>query len=327
MRKKLKSMIKAFIFFNVFTVYIHQLFSNNNPQDSIKHWKSSGFIGINFSQTALSNWQGGGQDNVSLNNILDYQITYQKDKHTWSNKISSNYGIIRSGSDKIFKKNNDQLLFISKYNLDAWNKYFYYSAMLDFRTQLAPGYNYKGDSIVGRAISDFFSPAYIQLALGLEYKPVNYFSITLSPLSGKVTIVSRQYLADAGAFGVEKAIYDPITGNIIQHGKKIRYEFGGRLTLKFKKDLNPLISWDAYLDLFSNYLHNPQNIDVVMNSLLTIKLTKIFTITLLNQMIYDDDIKIIRDWNKDGKYDHSNDIYGPRLQILSTFGIGLGLKF
>ncbi len=230
-------------------------------------------------------------------------------------------------SFKIFKKNNDQLLFISKYNLDGWNKYFFYSTMLDFRTQLAPGYNYKGDSIVGQAISDFFSPAYIQLAFGLEYKPVNYFSITLSPLSGKVTIVTRQYLADAGAFGVEKAIYDPITGNIIQHGKKIRYEFGGRLTLKFKKDLNPLISWDAYLDLFSNYLHNPQNIDVVMNSLLTIKLTKIFTITLLNQMIYDDDIKIIRDWNKDGKYDHSNDIYGPRLQMLSTFGIGLGLKF
>lgn len=309
----------------LFSIYSYSNISFDN--DSLKHWKSSGFIGINFSQTALSNWQGGGQDNVTLNNILDYQIIYQKNKHSWNNKISANYGIIRSGSDKIFKKNNDQLLFISKYNLNGWNKYFFYSAMLDFRTQLAPGYNYKGDSIVGRAISDFFSPAYIQLAFGLEYKPVNYFSITLSPLSGKVTIVTRQYLADAGAFGVEKAIYDPITGNIIQHGKKIRYEFGGRLTLKFKKDLNPLISWDAYLDLFSNYLHNPQNIDVVMNSLLTIKLTKIFTITLLNQMIYDDDIKIIRDWNKDGKYDHSNDIYGPRLQMLSTFGIGLGLKF
>lgn len=298
-----------------------------NDNDTIKQWKSSGFLGINFSQTALHNWQGGGLDNITLNNVLSYQIEYKKNNHNWVNKIDAQYGILRQGTDKLFKKSSDQILFISKYNIDAWNKYFFYSAMLDFRTQFAPGYNYKDDSIVGRAISDFFSPAYLQLAFGLDYKPVKYFSVTLSPLSGKMTFVMRQYLADAGAFGVEKAIYDVNTGNIIQHGKKIRSEFGGRLTFKFKKDLNPYISWDSYLDLFSNYLHNPQNIDVVFNNLITIKLNKIFTITIINQMLYDDDVKIIRDWNKDGKFDNPNDQNGPALQMLSTYGIGLGIKF
>jgi hypothetical protein len=307
-----------------FTPTFSKNFSDN---DSIKHWKSSGFIGLNFSQTALHNWQGGGQDNITMNSILNYQITYKKGKSEWNNKLDAQYGVIRPGSDKLFKKNTDQILFVSKYNLDAWNKYFYYSAIADFRTQFAPGYVYKNDSIVGRAVSDFFSPAYLQLAIGMSYKPVEYLSITLSPLAGKVTFVSRQYLVDIGAFGVEKAVIDPNTGNIIKHGKKVRYELGSRFTVKFKKDLNANVSWDSYLDLFSNYFHNPQNIDVLFNNLITIKLNKIFTITFISQMIYDDDIKIVYDWNRDGKFDNPKDINGPRIQLLSTFGIGLGFKF
>ena len=34
-------------------------------------WKTSGFFGLNASQTALSNWQGGGQNNVAVNGILN----------------------------------------------------------------------------------------------------------------------------------------------------------------------------------------------------------------------------------------------------------------
>ncbi len=302
-------------------------FMNAQNQDTIKHWKSSGFIGLNYSQTALSNWQGGGQNNLSINSIFNYNIEYSKGIIRWTNKLDAQYGLNRPGDDKLFKKNLDQLLFVSKLDTKTPFKYFFYSAMLDFRTQFVPGYNYKGDSIIGRATSDFFSPAYIQLALGMDYKPVNYFSITLSPLSGKTTIVNRQYLADAGAFGVEKAVYDPNTGQIITPGKKVRIEYGGRLTIRFKKDFNKIILWDSYLDIFSNYFHNPQNMDIVFNNLITIKLSKIFTISILNQMLYDDDVKIIIDWNKDGKFDHPNDIYGPRVQLMSTLGIGLGFKF
>lgn len=284
-------------------------------------------MGLTFSQTALHNWQGGGQDNFSIHSIFNLQIEYKRNKSYWMNKIDAQYGLIRPGSDRLFKKNIDQVLYLSKYNLDAWNQYFYYSAMFDFRTQFAPGYNYVGDSIAGRAVSDAFSPAYIQLAVGLDYKPVEYFFITLSPLAGKMTIVSRQYLADAGAYGVEKAQYDPVSGNLLVPGKKTRYEFGGRLTLKFKKDLNKAVNWDSYLDIFSNYLHNPQNMDVIFNNLLTVKLNKIFTFTFIHQVVYDDDIVIRRDWNKDGKFDHPHDINGPRIQMLSTYGIGLGVKF
>ncbi len=289
-------------------------------------WKKSGFIGLNASQTSLSNWQGGGQDNIAINSIFNLQATHIKNKHEWLNKLDTQFGLAKPGDSKFFRKNIDQLFALSKIDYHAFGKYWFYVAQGDFRSQFSPGYNYSGDSIIGRATSAFFSPAYIQLALGLDFKPTNYFSITLAPVAGKITVVDRQYLADEGAYGVEKAVLDT-SGKVITHGKKTRYEFGGRIIVRFKKDIFKNVNLDSYLDLFSNYLHNPQNIDVVFNNLLTLKINKYFTANVICQMIYDDDIIIKRDWNKDGLYTNKNDINGPRLQVISTFAIGFGYKF
>src|SRR6218665_335109 len=212
------------------------------PKDTLEpkkdtSWKFSGFFGLNFSQTWLSNWQGGGQDNLAGNSILNLQADYKKGKQEWTNKLDAQYGMVRFGfGNRNFRKNIDQLFALSKYNINAFSKYWFYAAQADYRTQFAPGYNYAGDSIVGRATSDFNSPGYIQLALGLDYKPTNYFSATFAPLAGKVTLVNRQYLADDGAFGVEKAVRDTM-GNVVTPGKRSRLEFGGRIILKFKKDI------------------------------------------------------------------------------------------
>ncbi|MCX8080304.1 MAG: hypothetical protein N3F09_03605 [Bacteroidia bacterium] len=66
---------------------------------------------------------------------------------------------------------------------------------------------------------------------------------------------------------------------------------------------------------------------MIFNNLVTFKINKYFTATLISQMVYDDDIIIKRDWNKDGSFDHPNDINGPRIQLLTTIGIGFGYKF
>jgi hypothetical protein len=301
-------------------------------QDSLKiapkdtSWKVTGFLGINGSQTALSNWQGGGQDNFAVNGILNIEAIYKKGKQEWTNKLDAQYGLIKPGEVKLFRKNIDQLFALSKYNINAFGKYWYYLAQADFRSQFTPGYNYVGDSIAGDAVSDFCSPAYIQLALGLDFKPTNYFSASIAPLAGKITLVNRQYLADAGAYGVEKATVDT-SGKVTTPGKRTRYEFGGRVILKFKKDIVKNVNLDSYLDLFSSYGNNPQNIDVIFNNLVTIKITRFFTANIISQMLYDNDIIIKRDWNKDGLYDHPKDINGPRLQMLSTLAIGFGYKF
>lgn len=300
--------------------------SAQEPAAKDTSWKTAGFFGLNASQTALSNWQGGGQDNIALNTILNLEANYQKGKVIWTNKLDGQYGLIKPGDYKLFRKNIDQLFALSKFNVNAFAKHWYYAAQGDFRSQMAPGYNYVGDSIAGRATSDFMSPAYIQLAIGLDYKPVNYFSATFAPVAGKITVVNRQHLADAGAYGVDKATYDT-AGKVVTPGKRTRFEFGGRIILKFKKDIFKNVNLDSYLDLFSNYGNNPGNIDVVFNNLLTLKINKYFTANVISQMVYDDDIVIKRDWNKDGLYDNKNDINGPRLQMISTLAIGFGYKF
>lgn len=306
--------------------FTNAMVAEGAPKDT-SAWKTSGFFGLNLSQTALSNWQGGGQDNVAINGIFNFEAVYKKKTLSWTNKVDAQYGIIKPGEAKLFRKNIDQLFALSKVNVDAFHKDWFYAAQADFRSQLAPGYNYVGDSIAGNATSDFFSPAYIQLAIGLDYKPAPYFSAMVAPIAAKITVVNRQYLADTGAFGVDKAEVDPVSNFIIRPGKRIRYEMGGRIVLKFKKDILKNVNWDSYLDLFSNYMKNPQNIDVVFNNLLTFKINKYFTANIISQMIYDNDIIIQRDWDKDGAYNHANDINGPRLQMLSTIAIGFGYKF
>ncbi len=296
------------------------------PAKKDTSWKTSGFFGLNFSATALNDWQGGGQNNIAGNAILNLQAVYKKGKVEWMNKLDAQYGVLKIDDSKLFKKNIDQLFALSKFNVNAFGKYWYYAAQADYRTQFAPAYTYAGDSVVGRATSDFNSPGYIQIALGLDFKPNKYFSATVAPLAGKITLVNRQYLADAGSFGVDKAVTDT-AGKIVTAGKRSRFEFGGRVIIKFKKDIFKNVNLDSYLDLFSNYANKPGNIDVVFNNLLTIKINKYISANIISQMLYDDDVITVYDWNQDGKFDNPNDKNGPRVQLLSTFALGFGYKF
>lgn len=295
------------------------------PAKKDSSWKFAGFVGLNLAQTSLSNWQGGGQDNVAFSALLNVEAIYKKKKSEWINRFDGQYGIVRMSNAKFWQKNVDQVFAMSKYNLYAFKKYWFYTLMADFRSQFSNGYNYSGDTLK-TVVSRFAAPGYIQLALGLDFKPADYFVATLSPLAGKVTLVNDQKFADNGDFGVQKAVRDT-AGNVITPGKKARFEFGGRFTLQFKKNLTKNLFFDTYADFFSNYMKEPQNIDVVWNTLVTLKITKYFTATLSTKFLYDNDIIIKYDWNRDGKYNHKNDIFGPRAQVLSVYGIGFGYKF
>lgn len=300
-------------------------FAQNDTKKDTSYWHKNGFFGLNLAQTSMNNWQGGGQDNIAFSGLLNAELQYKKGKSEWVNRFDGQYGIVKLGNNKLWQKNVDQLFAMSKYSLYAFKKYWFYTLMADFRSQFADGYKYFGDTLQV-AVSRFASPAYIQLALGLDFKPADYFVATLSPVAGKITMVTDQNFANAGEYGVDKAVYDT-TGKLITPGKKMRYEFGGRLTIKFKKDITKMFSIDTYADFFSNYMKEPGNIDVVWNTLLTLKINKFFSATLSTKFLYDHDVLIKYDWNQDGKYDHKNDIYGPRAQVLSVYGIGFGYKF
>lgn len=112
-------------------------------------------------------------------------------------------------------------------------------------------------------------------------------SIFVSPITYRGIFVYNQNLADQGAFGVEKATYD-LNGARLTAGKNIRNEVGAYIRINYAKKLNENVNFTSKLELFSNYLENPQNIDINFENLLAVKLGKYFALNVSAQWIYDD---------------------------------------
>lgn len=291
--------------------------STQAKADSVKYWEKGGLTTLTFNQVSLSNWAAGGENAITTTAFMNLFANYKKEDLTWDNSLDLGYGITKQG-DAPFIKNDDRIEANSKFG-----KYFtrklYYSALVNFRTQFAPGFSTPAQT---ERISDFMSPGYLNLLIGLDYKPSKKFTALFAPLSGKVTFVTDQVLADQGAFGVEAAVLDAL-GNVVTPGKNVRGEFGGYFKLAFNYDVFKNINFSTKLDLFSNYLVKPQNIDVNWETLLTMKVNKFFSANFGTLLIYDDDIKIGIDSNSDGVIDYK----APRTQFKQLFGFGFSYKF
>jgi hypothetical protein len=275
--------------------------------DSVEGWKSGGMINLNLSQTSLTNWAAGGQSSIAVNGLINLHDQYKKGNELWENYLDLAYGTMKQGSANWWKT-DDKISFTSKYGHKA-AKNFYIAGLADFKTQFTKGYNYPNDSVM---ISRFMAPGYLLVALGAEYRPSDNFDFFIAPLTGKFTFVMDQALADSGAFGVKR-------------GENVYSEFGGYARLFAKKNLMENISIQTNLALFSNYLHNPGNIDVNWEVLLSMKVNKFISATISTDMIYDDDIKIVEDKNDNGIIEPGEK--GPRLQFKEVLAIGLAYKF
>jgi len=280
-------------------------------------WKRSGVFGLNFTQVSLSNWSAGGENSFSGIVIFNYTANYAKGLNAWDNNIDIGYGLTQNGKkDPI--KSEDKIDLSSKYGRYAF-KHWYYSVLLGFKSQFTEGYNYPNDSV---KISNFMAPAYFTLALGMDYKPNDNFSMLIAPVTGRIIVVNDDALADAGAFGVDPAEYDAF-GLKIKDGENIRYEFGALLKAVYIKDILENVNLMTKLELFSNYLEDPQNVDVNWEVLIAMKVNKYITATLSTQLIYDDNTILTIDNNEDGIIDES----GPRTQFKEVLGVGLSYKF
>ncbi|MCX6276144.1 MAG: DUF3078 domain-containing protein [Bacteroidetes bacterium] len=272
-------------------------------QDTV--WRRGGLIAINFTQVSLTNWAAGGQNSISGNGIINYFANYKRGKNVWDNNLDLGYGMLIQGSDKA-RKSDDKIDFSSKYGREAFS-HWYYSALFNFRSQFTPGYNYPNDSTV---ISNFLAPAYITFALGMDYKPNPHFSLFISPAAVRWTIVNDKDLSNAGAFGVDS-------------GEVVETEAGALLKASLNVDLAKNINLSSTVDLFSNYLKDPQNIDVNWQLLLSVKISKYFSASLSTQLIYDDNTTLTFYKSDNTTVDHT----GPGVQFKEVLGIGFSYKF
>lgn len=306
------------------------------PVDRAKdtvHWKKGGIFGLNINQGSLQNWAAGGDDfSMSLGSMGSLYVNYADSVNSWDNNLDMSFGYLNTTSLGV-RKSDDKLNLYSKYGY-RFSKRWFYSAMVSFRSQFANGYLYPDDSTI---VSHFLAPAYILASIGFNYKPADYFSVFMSPVTSRFVIVNDQQLADVGSYGVDSAtyLYHDSTRTLISRGKKMRYEFGPYISAQFNKEIMKNISWTARLDLYSNYLKNPKNIDVYLTSFLNFKVNKFITASLTTELIYDDDVKFITyKKNPDGsvKTDPlTGDKYilkqGARTQFKEQIGIGFAYSF
>lgn len=287
----------------------------------IPSWKHGGLVGFNFTQASFTNWAAGGINSISGQLLFNTYANYKKGTTTWDNILDISYGLTKQGTSSTVRKADDKFDISSKYGQYAFKKVWYYSVLANFRTQFSPGYNYMGDT-ARTLISDLMAPGYLIVAVGLDYKPNDKFSIFTAPATAKYTFVYNQTLADAGAFGVDKAIYDT-AGNRLIPGRNVRQEFGGYFRMQYRGDVMKNVNLLAKLELFSNYLDRPENIDLNAEVLVTMKVNKYLSANINMQAIYDNDTDIAVDNNNDGVIDGK----GPRLQFRQVLGVGLAVKF
>ena len=261
--------------------------------------RSGGVFTLNFSQISLTNWIPGGKSSASGVFMLNSFSNYKKDDLSWDNSADLSYGFLKEKENDLIKS-NDKIDLSSKLGIKATEKWNY-SGLANFKSQFAPGYN---NPDVTNAISRFMAPGYLTFALGMDYKTDN-ISVFISPLTGKFTFVTDDDLSAAGSFGV-----DP--------GKKSRSEIGAFFKFEGKTEFVKNVSMQTKLDLFSNYAHNPQNIDIDWSVLINMKVNEYLSANLVTQLVYDDDINIL---------DPDTGESAPRVQFMEMFGVGLSLKF
>ena len=270
-----------------------------DPKDTVnKIWKVGGTFGLNISQGSLSNWAAGGDEfSLSANTFINSYAFYKKNRNSWDNTLDFYLGYVNTTSLGT-RKVDDRIDILSKYGYALTSK-LNIALLGNLRTQFFKGYTYP-DGTTKVYSSNFFAPAYLLLSPGLDYKPVKNLSIFVSPATARWVIVKDTSLATL--YGV-----DP--------GKKSSFEFGAYTTINYAANLGKSVTYKGRLDLFSNYKHNPENIDVYMTNQFAAKLSKVLSATYSLALIYDDDIRQFGP-NKDA----------PRLQIQSLFGVGLLVK-
>lgn len=314
--KKINYLFAFFLLF-IGNIYAQEIKTDKKEQH-VGFWERSNNVGLDLTQVSFVNWNAGGQNSISALAKAHFTRKYVKGRFLWNNELISRYGFNKQ-VDREYRKTDDifQVNSTAGYKTDSISNW-YYSAKFNFATQFTNGYAYPDKT---KAISAPFAPAYMFLGLGTEYvDKVNNFTAYLSPLTTKVTLVLDEYLANQGAYGVEKAVYD-LDGNLIRRGRRDRTEFGVLISGQYKTQIWENIDMDARAAFYTDYLNKFGNIDVDLQLNLNMKVNKYVKANIITHLIYDDDIKAVRE------IDGQNVRIGPRIQLKQILGVGLSYTF
>ena len=294
--------------FNIFFLFlILNVFSQEKGVDSSNvknNWTKSGNFTFLGNQSSYSYWTAGGQTSISGTIKIDYDFNFENNGWNWDTKVITAYGLNSIGGSKYLKKTDDRFEINSLLGKKFTNNLignWSYSSFINFKTQWTKGYRYRKNSNGEEERSEltrFFSPAYLQIGIGLYWRKSKDLWVNFAPVTGRLIIVNKFFtenLQDGKQyFGVNK-------------GSNSRFELGASLRSYFKFEFIENVEISNRLSLYSDYLENSGNIDLDYTINTSMKINKYLTTNLILQFIYDD-----------------NSV--KRLQVREVMGIGLNLK-
>jgi hypothetical protein len=307
MKNKLIFLLPAMLLFAAATAFAQEEKADSLPP---KPWKRTAGLGLDFAQLfQLNPRQGAGQNRIGVGGAVNMAAAYKKERFAWDNVALWQFGIQRLGTGVVaqgnvdkkipFQKAIDELRVNSKigYAMSKDSKLFY-AADVSFLSQFTATYagdetfpgNFLTDIVGSGANSKLFSPATITISAGFDYKPSKKLSVYYSPVGGKFIVVGNDAIAQLGVHG------NPVTrdaiGNVIDY-KKTFAGFGSLLRLSYAdKFINERMTYGAGMVLFSNYLDNPQNIDIDWTNQFNFSIFKGLQATLLLNVFYDHDVLV-----------------------------------
>lgn len=262
--------MKKIAFSIVLLFAIISIHAQETSKDTTKLWTKKGNISLLFSQSAYNKqWLGGGTSNVAGNFSLNYDFNYKKGDVVWDNKFILGYGLSKIKGDEKTAKTDDRLELNSLWGKKAKGDW-YYSVFFNLKTQMDSGFDKNGVRI-----SHFFSPSYFQFGPGMLWKKSNNLSVNFSPATAKLILVDDHFTEFSPSFGVLQ-------------GDTSRFEFGASIQGYYKLNIMTNVSVENRLNLYSNYLDNPQNIDVDYQMNVIMKINKYLSANVALQAIYDD---------------------------------------
>lgn len=226
---------------------------------------------VHFTQAYISNnWYQGGENNLNVLADLKWECNLNQAVHpNWlfNNMMQYKLGITTASGDSLrkYRINEDNFLFTSQLGYKAV-KHWYYSAMLQFKTQFFNNYKPNSETMT----ASFLSPGELNLGLGMTYDYKNAdqtktLTVAIAPLSYNLKICRDIDNLDPVNFGI-----DP------EH--RTKSTFGSNIEAKWNWKITPSITWSSRFYVFTNYKYVQGDWENTFDFSITRYLnTKIFT--------------------------------------------------
>ncbi len=274
-------------------------------EENKEGWRTSGELSLLINQSAFNfDWQGGGTSNISGNSSAAYRFNYKKKSFSWENRINADYGLSFLKDEDFARKTDDRIEINTRIGQQIGESRWNYSFFANFLSQFDKGYNFgidpETEEVTRTEETRFFSPAFIQSGPGLLWKKNDGLNINIAPVTSRMIFVDKEF---TNVEGYENGDYFGVDA-----GKSTRFEFGGAIAAIITFSISEKISLENMLNLYSNYIEDPTNIDIDYTLNLNLQVNRYISGSFVFQSIYDD--------NATGAF-----------QIRQVLGIGLDYQF